>query len=77
MLAMALINQGHLARMIDPEAQTKTIQHAADEANKAVMKENTDSALARGAFGSPTFFVGDEMFFGHDRLDYALAAVTA
>jgi 2-hydroxychromene-2-carboxylate isomerase len=50
---------------------------AADEANKAVMKENTNSALARGAFGSPTFFVGDEMFFGHDRLDYAIEAMTA
>ena len=29
---------------------------------------NTQSAHARGAFGSPTFFVGDEMFFGKDRL---------
>jgi 2-hydroxychromene-2-carboxylate isomerase len=29
---------------------------------------NTQQAHARGAFGSPTFFVGDEMFFGKDRL---------
>jgi 2-hydroxychromene-2-carboxylate isomerase len=29
---------------------------------------NTQSAFDRGAFGSPTFFVGDEMFFGKDRL---------
>lgn len=50
---------------------------AADDANKAAMKENTDTAIARGAFGSPTFFVGDEMFFGHDRLDYAAEALTA
>jgi 2-hydroxychromene-2-carboxylate isomerase len=50
---------------------------AADEANKAALKENTDTALARGAFGSPTFFVGDEMFFGHDRLDYAAEALSA
>jgi 2-hydroxychromene-2-carboxylate isomerase len=50
---------------------------AADETNKATMKENTDTALARGAFGSPTFFVGDEMFFGHDRLDYAVEAMAA
>lgn len=56
----------------------KEIKHlAADEANKAAMKENTDTALSRGAFGSPTFFVGDEMFFGHDRLDYAAEAMTA
>jgi len=29
---------------------------------------NTQSAFDRGAFGSPTFFVGNEMFFGKDRL---------
>jgi 2-hydroxychromene-2-carboxylate isomerase len=29
---------------------------------------NTQSAYERGAFGSPTFFVGDEIFFGKDRL---------
>jgi 2-hydroxychromene-2-carboxylate isomerase len=30
--------------------------------------KNTESSVARGAFGSPTFFVGDEIFFGKDRL---------
>lgn len=29
---------------------------------------NTENAFARGAFGAPTFFVGDEIFFGKDRL---------
>ena len=29
---------------------------------------NTDDAVARGVFGSPSFFVGDELFFGKDRL---------
>lgn len=29
---------------------------------------NTDASVARGTFGSPTFFVGDEIFFGKDRL---------
>ena len=29
-------------------------------------------AAARGIFGAPTFFVGDEMFWGNDRLDDAL-----
>ncbi len=29
---------------------------------------NTERSVARGTFGSPTFFVGDEMFFGKDRL---------
>ncbi len=30
--------------------------------------ENTQATVARGTFGSPTFFVGDEMFFGKDKL---------
>jgi 2-hydroxychromene-2-carboxylate isomerase len=29
---------------------------------------NTQQAHARGAFGSPTFFIGQEMYFGKDRL---------
>lgn len=35
---------------------------------KATLLENTKKAYAQGAFGSPTFFVGSEMFFGKDRL---------
>ena len=45
---------------------------------KARLKELTDEAVSRGAFGSPTIFVGgDEMFFGQDRLDYVERALTA
>ena len=29
---------------------------------------NTEASVKRGTFGSPTFFVGNEMFFGKDRL---------
>ncbi|MEL7490165.1 MAG: 2-hydroxychromene-2-carboxylate isomerase [Pseudomonadota bacterium] len=35
---------------------------------KTVLIGNTNDAVARGVFGVPTFFVGDEMFFGKDRL---------
>ena len=35
---------------------------------KAKLLENTQSAVERGAFGSPTFFVGNEMFFGKEQL---------
>ena len=35
---------------------------------KARLMENTRSAVERGAFGSPTFFVGKEMFFGKEQL---------
>lgn len=48
-----------------------------DPETKAMLRANTEEAIARGAFGAPTFFVGDEMFFGHDRLDYAEEALAA
>lgn len=35
---------------------------------KAKLIANTEDAVARGVFGSPSFFVGDELFFGKDRL---------
>jgi 2-hydroxychromene-2-carboxylate isomerase len=48
---------------------------ADDPANKEKLKANTDEAVARGAFGAPTFFVGDEMHFGQDRLDFVEEAL--
>jgi 2-hydroxychromene-2-carboxylate isomerase len=39
-----------------------------DQAVKDTLLANTKSAHERGAFGAPTFFVGDEIFFGKDRL---------
>jgi 2-hydroxychromene-2-carboxylate isomerase len=42
---------------------------------KDELKSNTDEAISRGAFGAPTFFVGDEMFFGNDRFDFISAAL--
>ena len=46
-----------------------------DPAMKEKLKDNTDGAVARGVFGAPTFFVGEEMYFGQDRLDYVEAAL--
>ena len=40
----------------------------ADLAVKSKLIANTEAAVARGAFGIPTFYVGEEMFFGKDRL---------
>jgi 2-hydroxychromene-2-carboxylate isomerase len=42
-----------------------------------VLKANTEEAVRRGAFGAPTMFVGDQMFFGQDRLDFVAAALKA
>lgn len=41
------------------------------------LKAETERAVARGAFGAPTFFVGEEMFFGQDRLDFVEEALAA
>ena len=46
----------------------KLLARAQEPEVKAKLLENTQSAVERGAFGSPTFFVGDEMFFGKDQL---------
>ena len=39
-----------------------------DPAVKARLIANTEASVARGTFGSPTFFVGDAIYFGKDRL---------
>jgi len=44
---------------------------------KAKLIANTEAAVARGAFGAPTCFVGQQMFFGQDRLDFVREAATA
>lgn len=53
----------------DPDAFMAAAQN---EDVKARLREQTGQARARGIFGAPTFFVGDEMFWGDDRLEDAL-----
>jgi len=66
-------------KMDDPEVVKATLDTAGldgaallaatqDPEVKAELVANTKAAVARGVFGIPTFFVGDEMFFGKDRL---------
>jgi 2-hydroxychromene-2-carboxylate isomerase len=42
---------------------------------KERLKKNTEEAVARGVFGAPTFFVGEDMFWGQDRLDFVAEAL--
>ena len=42
---------------------------------KSKLIANTQEAVARGVFGAPTFFVGEQMFFGQDRLDFVREAL--
>jgi 2-hydroxychromene-2-carboxylate isomerase len=66
-------------KMDDPEVVVRVLNTAGldgaalvaatqDPEVKAQLIANTEAAVARGAFGVPTFFVGDEMFFGKERL---------
>ena len=52
------------------------LQEARSPANKALFRAQTEQAVALGIFGAPTFLVGDEMFWGNDRLDMALTWAT-
>ena len=47
----------------------------ADEEIKAALKDHTEHAVKRGVFGAPTLFVGDQMFFGQDRMDFVREAL--
>ena len=53
---------------LDPDAVER-------EDVKEKLKANTEEAVARGAFGAPTFFVGDAMFWGNDRMHFIEAAL--
>ncbi|MEH2564760.1 2-hydroxychromene-2-carboxylate isomerase [Bradyrhizobium sp. AZCC 2289] len=66
-------------KMDDPEVAAKALASSGLDAArllarsqdadvKAKLIENTQGAVERGAFGSPTFFVGKEMFFGKEQL---------
>ena len=46
------------------------IEKLSENTIKDELKRNTNEAISRGAFGAPTFFINDEMFFGNDRLDF-------
>jgi 2-hydroxychromene-2-carboxylate isomerase len=50
---------------------------ANEQATKDQLKAVTMRAVERGVFGAPTFFVGEQMFWGQDRIEQVKAALTA
>lgn len=57
------------AALADAGLDAKALLEATQDPEvKAELMANTERAAAKGAFGIPTFFVGDEMFFGKERL---------
>jgi 2-hydroxychromene-2-carboxylate isomerase len=61
----AVLRAALTASGLDADAIMLRIQ---DPAVKARLIANTEASVARGTFGSPTFFVGDAIYFGKDRL---------
>jgi len=58
----------------DPEILSKlidsySVERASIQEIKDILFQTTEEAVKRGVFGAPTFFVGNEMFFGHDRIN--------
>jgi 2-hydroxychromene-2-carboxylate isomerase len=83
-VAEAMWEQGE--KMDDPEVFRRVLKAGGLDAEKllaatqdaqvkAELAANTEAAVARGAFGIPTFFVGEEMFFGKERLGQVEEAV--
>ncbi|MCY1407336.1 2-hydroxychromene-2-carboxylate isomerase [compost metagenome] len=56
----------------DPE---ELLALTAEPEIKEALKSATEEAVRRGAFGAPTMFVGERMFFGQDRLDFVREAL--
>lgn len=55
-----------------PDAKA-TLAAAGEEPAKSRLRANTERAVELGIFGAPAFVVGDELFWGNDRLEEALA----
>jgi 2-hydroxychromene-2-carboxylate isomerase len=47
-----------------------------DEEIKSILKHNTEQAVQRGVFGAPSMFVDNQLFFGQDRLDFVIEALS-
>lgn len=68
-VATVLNNAGLPADELMQQSQTEMV--------KTALKDATATAVKRGLFGCPTMFVGEDMFFGQDRLDFVTQALSA
>jgi 2-hydroxychromene-2-carboxylate isomerase len=75
--ARALGDPAEVARAVESAGIARAEFEAlvADPAVKDALKQRTQAAVERGMFGAPTMFVGSEMHWGQDRLDWVAAAL--
>ena len=64
-----VINKIHKNMDLNPDI---FLSKATDKRIKNKLRELTDSALKKGIFGAPTFIVNKKIFWGQDRLSYAM-----
>lgn len=62
---------------LGPHASSELPSSFTAQRYKDQLRANNETAVARGLFGVPTFFVGDEMYWGHDRIEYMVRAAAA
>ena len=70
----AIVGQVLAKAGFDPVA---LVAMANEQATKDQLKAVTMRAVERGVFGAPTFFVGDQMYWGQDRIEQVKAALSA
>jgi 2-hydroxychromene-2-carboxylate isomerase len=58
-------------------ASPQLVERALSPENKERLRRNVEEAAMRGLFGAPSFTVGDELFWGDDRLEDAIDWATA
>ncbi len=68
----AILAEACASAGLDP---AETLAAADSPELKARLRANTDEIIARGGFGSPTFYISDDMYFGQDRIMLVREAV--
>lgn len=63
-----------LEAVLGADAATRFARGEAQD-SKDALRKNTEEAVARGAYGAPTFFVVDQLFWGNDRIHFVEDAV--
>ena len=67
-------DEGVISTILDSIGQdpARIIAVSASGENKNKLRKQTEEAVSKGIFGAPAFVIGDELFWGNDRLEDAL-----
>lgn len=71
------VSDGAVIRDLLGDRADELLERAREIGTKNRLRATTDAAVAAGAFGAPTFVVGEALYWGNDRLEWALDAAKA